>query len=281
MNNGNGIRGSKGPAVILISAAVILAVCIAAVRYISSGNEEAQQPEPTPQLSVTNIPKETQQPEEEDGSEKVKTYPSLEEADIPYVEKDIDIAALQADTNSDIYAWICIPDTNIDYPVLQNQEELDYYLDHNLDGSTGYPGCIYTQMMNSKDWSDKNTVIYGHNMKNGTMFSNLHYFEDYEFFDSHPYVYIYTEDSILAYRVFAAYECSDAHVLLFNDISTDEKYQKYLDNIFESSGMRDNFNTDVELTTADRIITLSTCISGKPDRRYLVQAVLAAKEKTD
>lgn len=118
----------------------------------------------------------------------VKTYPTLSQANIPVPEKYVDIPTLQAEANTDIYSWIYIPDTGIDYPVLQHPEEMDYYLKHNIDGRNGYPGCIYTQRMNNKDWTDKNTVIYGHNMSNGTMFAHLHYYEDTAFFEENPYI---------------------------------------------------------------------------------------------
>lgn len=192
---------------------------------------------------------------------------------LPY--EAVDIAALQEKENGDIYAWISVPGTAIDYPVLQHPEEMDYYLEYNLDGTKGYPGCIYTQRMNSKDWTDKNTVLYGHNMKNGTMFAGLHNYEDSQFFEENPYIYIYTEDNrILVYQIFAAYEYSDAHLLMSISTGTDTTYQAYLDSIFENDGLNDHFNRELELTPQDKIITLSTCISSKPTRRWLVQGVL-------
>ena len=209
-----------------------------------------------------------------------KTYPTLSQADIPVPEKYVDISVLQAEANADIYSWIYIPDTGIDYPILQHPEEMDYYLKHNIDGRNGYPGCIYTERMNSKDWMDKNTVIYGHNMGNGTMFAHLHYYEDTAFFEENPYIYIYSEDTLRAYQIFAAYEYSDQHILMFNDTRTDESYLSYLDSIFENEGFNNNFDTDVEFDARDRIITLSTCIKNKDTRRYLVQAVLVAEESS-
>lgn len=192
---------------------------------------------------------------------------------LPY--EAVDIAALQEKENEDIYAWISVPGTAIDYPVLQHPEEMNYYLEYNLDGTKGYPGCIYTQRMNSKDWTDKNTVLYGHNMKNGTMFAGLHNYEDSQFFEENPYIYIYTEDNrILVYQIFAAYEYSDAHLLMAISTGTDTTYQAYLDSIFENDGLNDHFNRELELTPQDKIITLSTCISSKPTRRWLVQGVL-------
>lgn len=193
--------------------------------------------------------------------------------ELPY--EAVDIAALQEQENEDIYAWISVPGTEIDYPVLQHPEEMDYYLKHNVDGTEGYPGCIYTQRMNSRDWTDKNTVLYGHNMRNGTMFAGLHNYEDSQFFEEHPYIYIYTEDNrILVYQIFAAYEYSDAHLLMTVSTGTDTTYQAYLDSIFENDGLNDQFNRELELTTQDKIITLSTCVRSKPARRWLVQGVL-------
>ena len=106
----------------------------------------------------------------------------LAERGITIPEKNIDWEELKSE-NPDIYAWIYIPGTNVDYPILQHPDEKSYYLDHNIDGSEGYPGCIYTQNVNSKDWMDPNTVIYGHNMNDGSMFHDLHKFEDNAFFD--------------------------------------------------------------------------------------------------
>lgn len=192
-------------------------------------------------------------------------------------EKNLDFTVLYEE-NEDIYAWITIPDTNIDYPVLQHPEELDYYLEYNMDGSKGYPGCIYSQYLNAKDFSDFNTVFYGHNMKAGTMFANLHKFEDETFFEEHPYVYIYTEEGPLVYQVFASYVFTDAHILYSFDTSTEVGKQEYIDQIYEREGAdpRNHFRTEVEVTPESHILTLSTCISGESTNRYLVACVLVA-----
>lgn len=76
----------------------------------------------------------------------------------------IDFASLK-ETNPDIYAWIEIPDTNVNYPIVQSADDDSYYLNHTIDGQEGYPGSIYTEKVNAKDFSDFNTVIYGHDMK--------------------------------------------------------------------------------------------------------------------
>ncbi len=198
----------------------------------------------------------------------------LEEHDIPVPEKEIDFAGLQENTNSDIYAWIYVPDTKIDYPVLQHPTDNTYYLNYNIDGSKGYPGCIYTENYNAKDFSDFNTVLYGHNMKNGSMFANLHKFEDAEFFEEHPYVYIYTEDRLLVYQIFASYEFSNTHLMLGYDMKSEAGISNYLEEVEDVRDMGRNIREELFPDSGKRIITLSTCIKSKPQSRYLVQGVL-------
>lgn len=202
--------------------------------------------------------------------------PGPEGYDVPM--KQIDFAALQQEENADIYAWITVPGTVIDYPIVQHPELPDYYLDHNLDGSKGYPGGIYTQLYNSKDWNDQNTVIYGHNMKNGTAFAGLHQYEDSQFFEENSYVYIYTEDGkVKVYEIFAAYEYTNINLVTTYLLLGQDSYAEYLDSIYSIDGMNNNFNTDITVGVEDKIITLETCIANKPDKRYLVQAVLKAE----
>lgn len=197
-----------------------------------------------------------------------------QELGIEIPQKDIDFAALKEETNPDIYAWIYIPDTKIDYPVLQHAEDNTYYLNYNLDGTRGYPGCIYTENYNSKAFDDHNTVLYGHNMKDGSMFAGLHNYEDSQYFEEHPYLFIYTEEDTLVYRVFAAYEFSDVHLLKGYDTETEEGFSRYLKEAMEYRTMNRNVSEEVSVTGESRILTLSTCIASKPENRYLVQGVL-------
>lgn len=100
-----------------------------------------------------------------------------------------------AKVNPDIYAWIYIPGTKVDYPVLQHPTDNTYYLNYNMNGTRGYPGCIYTEKENNKDFSDFNTIMYGHNMRNETMFETLHYYEDKAFL-SMIRMYMFTEGTV-------------------------------------------------------------------------------------
>ncbi len=198
----------------------------------------------------------------------------LEENSIPVPEKEVDFEDLQANTNADIYAWIYIPGSKIDYPVLQHETDNSYYLNYNLDGSRGYPGCIYSEEYNSKDFADSNTVLYGHNMKNGTMFGGLHRFEDSAYFEDNPYIYIYTPDRLLVYEIYAAYEFSNLHLLLGYDTESEYGFGEYLKETLEVRDMNTNIREEIFPDSQSRILTLSTCVSNKADKRYLVQGVL-------
>ena len=222
--------------------------------------KETQTPTPTEQPTITPEPTDTPTPET-----------TKEPIEVP-----VDFAGLQA-INSDIYAWITIPDTNIDYPILQGEDNA-FYLDHSYDGSYAYEGSIYTENYNTKTFEDPNTLIYGHNMANGSMFRDLHQFENGEFFDSHKDITIYMPNKILHYKVFAAYTTDDRHIMLSYDFSNKDVYTQYLQSIMEIRDMSAHIDDTVELNSDSKIITLSTCTSSDSDR-YLVQAVLVSIEE--
>lgn len=208
-----------------------------------------------------------------------------EEAELPDdifldMKNPIDFTKL-SEINPDLYAWIRIEDTNIDYPIAQREGDDSYYLSHDMYGEDRFAGCIYTEDGNKKDFTDPNTIIYGHNMKNGSMFQNLHKFADEEFFDEHPYVYIYTPKHVLAYKVFAAYVYDNRHILNSFDFNDKDVFEDYVENIFQVRSMDKHIREDVSVTADDRIITLSTCVGGQPESRYLVQAVLIKDEKNE
>lgn len=254
---------------------VVLVIVIAAMWYRNYTQNKAgdiykdlqsQVNSASPNVTVADSETETEEdtePVEED---------ILSELGVEIPEKNLDWDVLR-ETNKDIYAWIYIPETNVDYPVLQSETDDEYYLMHNLDGSYGYPGCIFTQLLNSKDFTDYNTVLYGHNMKNGTMFRTLHYYQNEEFFYNNPYIYIYTENGVLVYEIFAAYNAGDEHILNTYDLRTEEGFASYLDTVKEGAYLGGYIRADVEVTAANHIITLSTC-TDQSDERYLVQAVL-------
>lgn len=217
----------------------------------------------------------TKEEESEETPEETDPLKELEDMGVLIPEKTVDFDNLQENVNKDIYAWIYIPDTTIDYPVLQHASDNAYYLNYNLDGSRGYPGCIYTENYNRKDFTNPVTVIYGHNMKDGSMFAGLHKYADSEYAESNPYIYIYTPDGMLVYEVFSAHETTDEHILYaHNWFEQKSDFEKYIEESKDIRSMGNVLREDVEVDGDDRVLTLSTCISAKPNNRFVVQGVL-------
>lgn len=175
--------------------------------------------------------------------------------------------------NPDVYAWITVPGTKIDYPLLQSQTERSYYLTHDINKKDSKYGAIYTQNYNKTDFSDYNTIVYGHNMMNGTMFGTLRKYRDRAFFEQNQYIYVYMPGRILKYHIFAAYIFDDRHILMSFDFSDESQRQLYLDTVFGVTGANAYFREGLAVDTDDKIITLSTC-AARDDERYLVQGVL-------
>lgn len=182
-------------------------------------------------------------------------------------------------TNKDIYSWIYIPDTNINYPVLQSSKDDNFYLDHDTDKNYSFAGSIYSQFANRRDYTDRVTVLYGHNMKNGSMFADLHKFENTEFFKKHQYMYIYTEDRKLTYEIYSAYSYDNRHIMNSFDFSYDDVFKKFLDDSLNPRSVLYNVREGVELDIDDKVVVLSTCLNSG-DGRYLVQGVLINDERT-
>ena len=204
---------------------------------------------------------------------KITVEEEQEETEEDENESAIDFEELW-EINEEIYAWIEIPGTDISYPIAQRADDDAYYLNHTVEGTEGLPGSIYTEAINSKDFTDFNTVIYGHNMKNGTMFAGLHKYEDEEFLKENPYIYIYLPDKTLKYQIFAAVVFDDRHIMYNFDYSTEQGRQKFLDEIQGVRTMESHFDESVEVGTDSNVITLATCIGSKPDNRWLIEAVL-------
>lgn len=173
------------------------------------------------------------------------------------------------DINPEIYAWIEIPGTGVNYPIAQSSSDNSYYLDHTIEGIAGYPGSIYTEAVNSKDFKDFNTIIYGHDMEDGSMFGGLYLFRDENYLKEHETLMIYTPNQRLTYRIFTALTYDDRHIMGSFDFSDILQREEYLASIG---------NSDPEVRSDSRIITLSTCIGGQPNNRLLVEAVLVNEE---
>lgn len=175
--------------------------------------------------------------------------------------------------NPDIIGWILIPDTNISYALVQGSDN-DYYLTHTAEKTSLYSGAIFMDAGANKEFSDRNTIIYGHNVLHGTMFAQLEKFKEKEFFDAHPYVYIFTPTKNYRSEVLSMYTTKDSSSTYTTQFASEEDFLSYIDTI---KGQSDHASAFVA-QAGNHIITLSTCSyedSGKlSDLRYVLQAKL-------
>ena len=178
----------------------------------------------------------------------------------------VDFDALRAE-NPDTVAWIRFDEPSIiSYPVVKSSDNKEY-LTKTFSANDNKLGAIFMDMRCDSDFADRNTMIYGHNLKiGGEMFSQLKEYESEDFCKAHPEFYIYTPDGkTRTYTVF-----SDAYNLTYN---SDEEFESYLNLCRESS----NYQVDVEVNAQSQIVSLSTCTNVKEDERFLLQGVLAGE----
>lgn len=134
-------------------------------------------------------------------------------------------------------------------------------------------GAIFTDSYNTMGFSDYLTVVYGHIMKDNTMFTDLHKFEDPEFFKTHDTFTVYTETEKKTYKIFAAVEYDNRHIM-FNYNKDDAAQRKaFVESLHESRNLKNNYRDDVEINDNKKIVVLSTCVKWKPDKRFVVGAV--------
>ena len=171
--------------------------------------------------------------------------------------------------NSDVVAWIAIPNTVISYPVMQADDN-DYYLNHTWNKVANPMGSIFLECKVNPDFTDFNTIIYGHRMGNGTMFNGLEKYKNYNYWKNHPYVYIKNDDGLSRYKVIAAYQAEITEITYALNIQNSDTKQKFIEHSLSSSVI----DTGVVPTENDRILTLVTCIrGGSTERRWVIQAV--------
>ena len=176
--------------------------------------------------------------------------------------------------NSDIVGWIRM-DPTVNYPIVKGTDN-SFYLNHGFNQSYNINGCIFMNYQNKGDWTDRNTVVYGHNMINGVMFGNNSYYSDKSYTEAHPYFYIYVPDGKYTYTIFDTMTVYDATTPYEITFQSDDEFNSYLEemNRVKSYGM------DVKVATDDRIVTLSTC-TNSGSARFLIQGVLTSFTDND
>ena len=171
--------------------------------------------------------------------------------------------------NPHVIAWLDIPGSSVSYPILLHPTEDNYYLNINIDGSYGYPGCIYVNSMEGRDFDTFNTVIYGHNMADGTYFGSLKSYNDADFRAAHGEIDIYTFNDKHSYNVFAVVTYDDRYITeRYDDNSMGDRFG-FLRSLAEFGAAPAE---DVAVSAEGHIITLSTCVGGMPNNRLLIVA---------
>lgn len=186
----------------------------------------------------------------------------------PAVWPTVDFESLQ-DINPDVVAWICLEGTVINYPVVQGSDNSEY-LYRLVDGTSNSAGSIFMDYRNQPDFTGRNTVLYGHHMKNKTMFGSIVNYKEQSFYDEHPACLILTPEGNYTLEFFAGFVAnlnSDAWKLKFE---SDDEYGEWLEQAVASS----TFQSKICPTPQDRVVTLSTCSYEYDDARYVLLGVL-------
>ena len=181
---------------------------------------------------------------------------------------EIDFVSLK-EINEDVVGWLYLPDTVINYPVVQGEDN-SYYLKHLVDGSYNANGSLFVDYHNKMDFSDDNTLIYGHHMDSGKMFATLVKYKNQEFYDAHPVAYFLTEEKDYKIEIFSGYVTthdSDSYLLM---AGSREQTIEWMKEMFHNA----DFFADVTITPEDHIVTFSTCDYEFHDARYVVHGRL-------
>ncbi len=174
------------------------------------------------------------------------------------------------------YAWIEIPGTNIDYPIIKHPEDNEYYLRRDAEGNYSINGCIFSELYNNNEFTDPITLVYGH---------YVYEYDGFKFFGGLQSMYrdnltdfgkiiVHHPDKELHYEVFAALPYTPYHILYGWDYTNAGHFNYFLNSIKSIGDYDANINMDYEVAPDDRLLVLSTCYNGNTDRRYIVVAKL-------
>ena len=224
------------------------------------------------------IPEGEEAPSDAEAEESTAEAPEEDEKEqYQYPNLQIDYDGLMA-TNSEFVGVIYIPVLNLTYPIAQSTGN-DKYLHTTFEGTRNASGCIFLDCAASKDFSDSNSFIFGHNMKNGTMFGSLKQFlQKEELCDEDPYIYIYQKDQVLVYRIFAYYTIP-VRDDVYDDFSGDDGYDAYVADAGKHSVYHSSKEEKIDWSSRPKLLTLSTCYATGHVNNFIVQAALVENVK--
>lgn len=186
--------------------------------------------------------------------------------------KDCNFDAMKK-INNEIYGWLVIPGTNISYPICQHSDN-EYYLQHTYSNEANRIGAIFLDYRVSNDFSDYNTIIYGHRLRDQTMFSALKTYRDKETWEKNPYVFVCTLDNeILVYKIYSAFAGDPDGISYHAKITSDKDKQAFIDYTIRCC----EYDTKIVPTIEDQFLTLSTCIGTNHTHRMIIHSVLTQR----
>ncbi len=208
-----------------------------------------------PSVSITE-PENSSNPEETENQDETTKKETL-----------LDFSKL-LETNSDTVAWIHVNNTDVDFPVVKTKDN-DFYLKHNFNKQYNSAGWIFADYRNKFDDTDKNIIIYGHNRRNGSMFSTLNNILEKKWYTNpeNQYVTMYTPTKNYIYQVFSVYKINANNFDSRNEFSSDEDFQKFIDNALNKS----IYNFNINVSKDDDLLTLYTC-ANNTQYRIILQA---------
>lgn len=226
------------------------------------------QPSPTPSPTPTNTPSLAAPkllPPTATTAPTPTPNPHAEELQQALSLVEIDFPAWQS-LNSDVQAWIHNEAIRVDHPILKSPDN-EYYLTLDLDLSYKAMGSIFFDFRNKSDFSDPNTIIYGHNFDNGLMFSNLVWYKSQQFYEQNPFYYLYTPEQVYRVDIAAGIVVSETDTTyLVVDFSSDLEFSSLIQAIEKNSVIE----TEIELTPGDQLVTLYTCTNDWQGQRFVV-----------
>lgn len=278
---------SKAKKTILIAvAAVCILVCVGSglflYQYYHGVQVESTLLErmKTGTAEISSAPAPSDQPEQDSGEtpeeSQTDAVPSEEEPLMKTVRLPVDFAQLQAEA-PDIYAWLELPDTGIDDPVLQRAGADLFYNSHNAYGQYYMCGAVFSQSAyNGRNFDSPMTVLYGHSTVLGQpgAFMELNNYADEAYFDAHREMRVYMPDGMYVYRIFAACVHSNEHLLYCHDFSDETQFDAFFSSLTEDTSPDSHIDAEALPQAGDKVLTLSTCYSANKNLRYLVMGVL-------
>lgn len=183
--------------------------------------------------------------------------------EIPAPDIEVDLSSLQA-KNPETAAWLYYPAMGISYPVMQDEDNT-YYIRHTFEGERNAAGSLFLDCHANRDFNDRHSIIYGHSMKDGSMFGNFTLIREDGMLDENPYFWIFAEDGVRTYRIFSYHEADVKDMSFHTQFADGAAFDAFIDHIVEAS----EEDTGVIPGDGDQIVTLSTCTSDSSVRLIL------------